>query len=119
MPVSNNIHVAKFKSKAKTLHKAVKANNEAALRRIAPYFDDVSEFKLTQAQLVIARELHCSSWRELVSNNDWVQCSFCRKCQYEVKKLVAGPDVYVCGECIELCNEIIRDDLNIGPGAHA
>ena len=39
-------------------------------------------------------------------------CSFCGKSQKEVKKLVAGPTVYICDECIELCNEIIADDAD-------
>jgi ATP-dependent Clp protease ATP-binding subunit ClpX len=38
-------------------------------------------------------------------------CSFCGKSQHEVKKLIAGPSVYVCDECVELCNDIIRDEL--------
>ncbi|MCK4840889.1 MAG: ATP-dependent Clp protease ATP-binding subunit ClpX, partial [Methylococcales bacterium] len=38
-------------------------------------------------------------------------CSFCGKSQDEVKKLIAGPSVYVCDECVELCNDIIRDEL--------
>lgn len=38
-------------------------------------------------------------------------CSFCGKSQHEVRKLIAGPSVFVCDECIELCNEIIRDEL--------
>ena len=45
-------------------------------------------------------------------NNDKVlYCSFCGKSQDEVKKLIAGPSVYVCNECIDLCNDIIRDEL--------
>ena len=38
-------------------------------------------------------------------------CSFCGKSQDEVGKLVAGPNVYICDECIELCNEIVHDTL--------
>ena len=38
-------------------------------------------------------------------------CSFCGKSQNEVKKLIAGPSVYICDECIDLCNDIIRDEL--------
>lgn len=38
-------------------------------------------------------------------------CSFCGKSQHEVKKLIAGPSVFVCDECIDLCNEIIREEL--------
>jgi len=37
-------------------------------------------------------------------------CSFCGKSQKEVKKLIAGPTVYICNECIELCNEIIAEE---------
>ena len=37
-------------------------------------------------------------------------CSFCGKSQNEVKKLIAGPSVYVCDECITLCNDIIREE---------
>jgi ATP-dependent Clp protease ATP-binding subunit ClpX len=39
-------------------------------------------------------------------------CSFCGKSQHEVKKLIAGPSVFVCDECIELCNDIIREESN-------
>ncbi|BBL71168.1 ATP-dependent Clp protease ATP-binding subunit ClpX [Methylogaea oryzae] len=39
-------------------------------------------------------------------------CSFCGKSQHEVRKLIAGPAVYVCDECVELCNDIIREELN-------
>ncbi len=40
-----------------------------------------------------------------------LKCSFCGKVQEQVKKLVAGPGVYICNECIELCNEIIEEEL--------
>lgn len=39
-----------------------------------------------------------------------LHCSFCKKSQHEVKKLVAGPNVYVCNECIKLCNKILEED---------
>lgn len=38
-------------------------------------------------------------------------CSFCGKSQHEVKKLIAGPTVFICDECIDLCNDIIRDEI--------
>ena len=38
-------------------------------------------------------------------------CSFCGKSQHEVRKLIAGPSVFVCDECVDLCNDIIREDL--------
>ena len=45
------------------------------------------------------------------STEKTLYCSFCGKSQHEVKKLIAGPSVFVCDECIDLCNEIIRDEL--------
>jgi ATP-dependent Clp protease ATP-binding subunit ClpX len=45
------------------------------------------------------------------SSEKTLYCSFCGKSQHEVKKLIAGPSVFVCDECIDLCNEIIRDEL--------
>lgn len=44
-------------------------------------------------------------------------CSFCGKSQNEVRKLIAGPSVYVCDECVELCNDIIRDELSEDDGS--
>ena len=40
-----------------------------------------------------------------------LKCSFCGKTQDQVKKLIAGPDVCICDECIELCNEILDEEL--------
>ena len=42
---------------------------------------------------------------------DLLKCSFCGKSQKQVKKLIAGPGVYICDECIDLCNEIIDEEL--------
>jgi ATP-dependent Clp protease ATP-binding subunit ClpX len=49
-------------------------------------------------------------------SGDLLKCSFCGKSQKQVKKLIAGPGVYICDECIELCNEIIEEELH---GANA
>ncbi|NIQ08705.1 MAG: AAA domain-containing protein, partial [Phycisphaerae bacterium] len=38
-------------------------------------------------------------------------CSFCGKSQHEVRKLIAGPTVFICDECVELCNDIIREEM--------
>lgn len=38
-------------------------------------------------------------------------CSFCGKSQHEVRKLIAGPSVYICDECVDLCNDIIREEI--------
>ncbi|MBE3089528.1 MAG: ATP-dependent Clp protease ATP-binding subunit ClpX [Actinobacteria bacterium] len=43
--------------------------------------------------------------------SDFLKCSFCGKSQNQVKKLIAGPGVYVCDECVDLCNEIIDEEL--------
>ena len=44
-----------------------------------------------------------------------LKCSFCGKSQKQVRKLIAGPGVYICDECIDLCNEIIEEELQEGP----
>ncbi len=41
-------------------------------------------------------------------------CSFCGKSQHEVRKLIAGPTVFICDECVELCMDIIREEHKIG-----
>src|ERR671911_553128 len=47
--------------------------------------------------------------------NEQLLCSFCGKSQRQVKKLIAGPGVYICDECIDLCNEIIDEELTGAP----
>ena len=49
--------------------------------------------------------------------SELLKCSFCGKSQKQVKKLIAGPGVYICDECIELCNEIIEEELSETPSA--
>jgi ATP-dependent Clp protease ATP-binding subunit ClpX len=48
-------------------------------------------------------------------SNEQLLCSFCGKSQRQVKKLIAGPGVYICDECIDLCNEIIDEELTAPP----
>ena len=49
-------------------------------------------------------------------NSDFVvRCSFCGKTQDQVKKLIAGPNVYICDECVALCNEIIAEENKVAP----
>src|SRR5438128_4126804 len=48
-------------------------------------------------------------------SNEQLLCSFCGKSQRQVKKLIAGPGVYICDECIDLCNEIIDEELSAPP----
>jgi len=53
------------------------------------------------------------------SSEKLLYCSFCGKSQHEVKKLIAGPSVFICDECIDLCNDIIRDESSGEPNAAA
>ncbi len=48
---------------------------------------------------------------EKASGEKLLYCSFCGKSQHEVRKLIAGPSVFICDECIELCNDIIREEI--------
>ena len=50
---------------------------------------------------------------EKVGGEKLLYCSFCGKSQHEVKKLIAGPSVFICDECIELCNDIIREEVHV------
>ncbi len=45
------------------------------------------------------------------ANDKLLYCSFCGKSQHEVRKLIAGPSVFICDECVELCNDIIREEI--------
>src|SRR6202795_973019 len=47
---------------------------------------------------------------EKTTGDKLLYCSFCGKSQHEVRKLIAGPSVFICDECIELCNDIIREE---------
>ena len=49
-------------------------------------------------------------------NSKLLYCSFCGKSQHEVKKLIAGPSVFICDECVDLCNDIIREEIQESGG---
>ena len=49
--------------------------------------------------------------------DDVLRCSFCNKSQNDVKKLIAGPTVFICNECVDVCNEIISDDISADASA--
>ena len=51
------------------------------------------------------------------SNEKLLYCSFCGKSQHEVRKLIAGPSVFICDECVDLCNDIIREEIQGDSGA--
>ena len=109
MPTSESLHVSRLKARAKALQRAVTNGDEVAVARVRNYFGKPDRFKLSHAQLVIAREMRVASWRKLIEKKDWVGCSFCRKWQYEVRQLIAGPDgVFVCDQCVARCSSIIE-----------
>jgi len=49
-------------------------------------------------------------------NGKLLYCSFCGKSQHEVRKLIAGPSVFICDECVDLCNDIIQEEMHAGQG---
>ena len=51
------------------------------------------------------------------SGEKLLYCSFCGKSQHEVRKLIAGPSVFICDECVELCNDIIREEIQQSQGS--
>src|SRR5690606_16318009 len=54
---------------------------------------------------------------EKTSDEKLLYCSFCGKSQREVRKLIAGPSVFICDECIDLCNDIIREEMQVNETA--
>ena len=48
--------------------------------------------------------------KEKSESKNTLYCSFCGKSQHEVRKLIAGPNVFICNECVELCMDIIREE---------
>ena len=50
------------------------------------------------------------------SSKNTLFCSFCGKSQHEVKKLIAGPTVFICDECVELCMDIIKEEVKTNQG---
>jgi hypothetical protein len=53
------------------------------------------------------------------ADGEVLRCSFCHKTQHEVRKLIAGPTVFICDECVEVCNDIIKDDQRMKAEAAA
>ena len=49
------------------------------------------------------------------NNDDILRCSFCNKSQNDVRKLIAGPTVFICDECVGVCQDIIDEDQNYEP----
>ncbi len=53
----------------------------------------------------------------MTTASDLLKCSFCGKAQNQVVKLIAGPGVYICDECVDLCNDIITEEVGGAPKA--
>ena len=62
-------------------------------------------------RLFRTRQKGGAAWRSSARAAELLKCSFCGKSQKQVRKLIAGPGVYICDECIDLCNEIIDDEV--------
>lgn len=66
------------------------------------------------------KKAYGSDWQERIGipeipeEREILRCSFCGKAQYDVGKLIAGPNAYICNECVEICNEIIAEAKEIG-----
>ena len=75
--------------------------------------DEAKEYGIIDR--VISRALAGRSMARPTDSNEQLLCSFCGKSQRQVKKLIAGPGVYICDECIDLCNEIIDEELTAPP----
>jgi ATP-dependent Clp protease ATP-binding subunit ClpX len=59
------------------------------------------------------REIRRARLEGAGSDDDALLCSFCGKSKRQVEKLIAGPNVYICDECVELCNEILDEELPV------
>jgi hypothetical protein len=56
-------------------------------------------------------------FRKQQPTKDVLRCSFCNKSQRDVAKLIAGPAVYICVECVDICNQIVAEDIQLGQKA--
>jgi hypothetical protein len=60
-------------------------------------------------------------WRKKTDHPEHqvLRCSFCNKWQHDVERLIAGPKLFICDECVEICNDIIADDKRVSKSAGA
>ena len=114
-----------LRRQARELHRAAQSGDSDVLSRLRAVSEDAT---LASAQLAIAREYGFSGWPALKSAVEWmaspstqtrseeladnrVKCSFCAKSRRRVEKLIAGPDVYICNECVGLCEDILENEV--------
>ncbi|MFZ1063821.1 MAG: ClpX C4-type zinc finger protein [Acidimicrobiales bacterium] len=81
----------------------------ASLTTSSPLDPRYRFFESAARRMVERRSCRRLAVSELVGSDDLVRCSFCSKDQEHVKKLVAGPDVFICNECVALCSQILAE----------
>ncbi|EGH9954551.1 carboxylate--amine ligase [Escherichia coli] len=76
--------------------------------------EEIAPEKLVECCCVMLRRkddiTRLTSYTSSVSVRRTLYCSFCKKSQHAIKKLIAGDDVFICDECVEVCNSIIRKE---------
>jgi hypothetical protein len=95
--------------------RAVETTHSECLELIATVFG-YDNWNILSAKIEAAARASTERSPSVAAQNDrtapkTLYCSFCGKSQHEVRKLIAGPDVYICDECVELCNDFV-DDLH-------
>jgi ATP-dependent Clp protease ATP-binding subunit ClpX len=83
----------------------------ASAARFRPYAILDSKSRLGGQEILDKRSMSEDRQGRSGDSNKILYCSFCGKSQHEVRKLIAGPSVFICDECVELCNDIIREEL--------
>jgi hypothetical protein len=120
-----------LRRQARELHRAAQKGEPQAVARLRAVSENVS---LATAQLALAREYGFTSWPRMKAALDaaaappshggparatdaphGLLCSFCGKSARQVKRLIAGPDAYICDECVGLCDEILENELHHTP----
>ncbi|MDQ0471314.1 ClpX C4-type zinc finger protein [Labrys wisconsinensis] len=90
--------------------KAVETTHSECLELIAKAFG-FDNWNILSARIDAAAREHSPVEQSSPAPRRTLHCSFCGKSQHDVRKLVAGPAVFICDECIELCNEFVEDPL--------
>lgn len=76
--------------------------------------EEIAPEKLVECCRVMLRRKNdiarLTSYTSSVSVRQTLYCSFCKKPQHAIKKLIAGDDVFICDECVEVCNSVIREE---------
>src|SRR5713226_5817190 len=100
---------------SRSQHRPTKLRRTGTIPRLFYCFNFLTQRLATKPQFDIARRFYLCRDFEMskVSSGDsknTLYCSFCGKSQHEVRKLIAGPTVFICDECVELCMDIIREE---------